>query len=99
MFSRRDDDDHLYDFNAGPSTLAAPGTAMGGAGKPMTAYRGAGAPLQSSAGRMGPFGNAIPGSRAGLTTGMAGAGGGEARPMTSVSGVPNIILFSTSFAT
>lgn len=44
MFSRRDDDDHLYDFNASPGNLAAPGTAAGaGAGRaPMTAYRGAG---------------------------------------------------------
>ena len=46
MFSRRDEDDHLYDFNAGPTNLAAPGTAFGGPGKaPGTAFRG-GAPLQ-----------------------------------------------------
>ena len=87
MFSRRaDDDDNMYDFNAAPSNIAAPGTSMGGAvGRaPMTAaYRSAGAPLQSSMGRNN---NAVPGSRMGLTTGMSGGGGGEARPMTSVSG-------------
>ena len=69
MFSRRgDDEDHLYDFNAAPGNLAAPGAAIGGTGRaPMTAYRGAvGAPLQSSMGRANNA--AAPGSRMGLTT-------------------------------
>ena len=56
-----------------------------------SAGRGLGRPLQSSSGRppMSSLGRnqPVPMSRAGLTTGAAGGGlGGEARPMTSVSG-------------
>ena len=76
MYGSSRNDDNLYDFDAG-----------------MESKQGGGAPPQSSAGRNA-FGTAAGGrplmssmGRAGLTTGQAGGGlGGEARPMTSVSG-------------
>jgi hypothetical protein len=41
MYSKQDDNDHLYDFNATPGNLMAPGTSLGPSGRaPMTAYRG-----------------------------------------------------------
>ncbi|KAJ1429454.1 intraflagellar transport particle protein, partial [Ochromonadaceae sp. CCMP2298] len=72
--------------------MGAPGTSAGGYARgPNTAFK----PLGTSAGRNAPMssmGRNAPmsragglASRAGLTTGQAG-GGGEARPMTSVSG-------------
>ena len=82
----KDADDHLYDFNGGG------GESKFGGGMPLSSMsRGpgtsAGRPLVSSMGGGGGRGS-VPMSRMGLTTGASGtgAGGGEARPMTSVSG-------------
>ena len=76
MYGDNRNDDNLYDFDAD-----------------MESKQGGAAPPQSSAGRNA-FGSSAGGrplmssmGRAGLTTGQAGGGlGGEARPMTSVSG-------------
>ena len=72
-------------------SLSAPSSSAFGARGPSTAFQ----PLGTSAGRapMTSMARNAPGSRAGglqsragLMTGQAGGGGGEARPMTSVSG-------------
>lgn len=85
MFRAEADDDHLYDFNIGNHG----GGAFSAASRPpmSSAYR------QPTALSKGPPGSSMGGgmrtalgSRAGLTTGMAGSSSGEARPMTSVSG-------------
>lgn len=76
MFNSGGDDDHLYDFNTSLEPNAAAGPLFRG---PQTAYRAPGTssqrPPMSSIGR-------APGSRMGTSAG----GGGEPRPMTSVSG-------------
>lgn len=83
--TREIEEDHLYDFDAtamGNDTM--PGTSY--ARGPATAFRPVGTaaarPLGTAAG--GKFG--APASRAGLGTSAGYGGGGEARPMTSVSG-------------
>lgn len=73
MFAMRsNDDDHLYDFDAKIQTVPTPSTSTlnGGTSR--------GRPLMTGAG-----GGRASGSRAGLSTGQQG---GDARPMTSVSG-------------
>lgn len=71
--------------------MNAPGTSFQGRG-PNTAFRpigtaAAGRPMVSSMGRNNPpMSRGNMGSRAGLTTGMAGGGSSDPRPMTSVSG-------------
>ena len=65
---------YLFSVNSGEGNNAMPSTSSG--------RGGFNRPLQSSMGRQN-----APMSRAGLTTGQAGGNlGGEARPMTSVSG-------------
>ncbi len=77
---------HLCSDSGGPGAVPVSSAGRGGLGIGL----GGGRPPQSSAGRppissMGR--NNAPASRAGLTTGAAGGGlGGDARPMTSVSG-------------
>jgi len=87
MFKADADDDHLYDFN---TNVGGGGGGTGvsfnaGGRAPQTGYR---APTSSArvSGVPGSSMGKAPGSRAGLMTGAAGGGGGDARPMTSVSG-------------
>eukprot|EP01031_Cornospumella_fuschlensis_P030084 gene30084-36335_t len=96
MFSSamNSDEDHLYDFNSNLDSGygTAPGTSAAFNKQGLnTAFRPVGTaaqrpPISTAMGRNNPPMSRGGVSRNGLTTGMAGGGSSEARPMTSVSG-------------